>query len=104
MKVSRFIAPTARDCLRKVKDELGSDAIVVSNKPVTGGVEIMAMSADSFEALSHQVRRGAAQRDRTAAEIIVGVQRYLAGVRGGREGGQQQGGGGQAGEEFFHDG
>jgi len=54
MKVSRFIAPTARDCLRKVKDELGTDAIVVSNKPVTGGVEIMAMSADSFEALSHQ--------------------------------------------------
>ncbi|MCX7173288.1 MAG: flagellar biosynthesis protein FlhF [Proteobacteria bacterium] len=54
MKVSRFIAPTARDCLRKVKDELGPDAIVVSNKPVTGGVEIMAMSADSFEALSHQ--------------------------------------------------
>lgn len=54
MKVRRFIAPTARDCLRKVKDELGSDAIVVSNKPVTGGVEIMAMSADSFEALSHQ--------------------------------------------------
>ena len=54
MKVRRFIGPTARDCLRKVKDELGSDAIVVSNKPVTGGVEIMAMSADSFEALSHQ--------------------------------------------------
>lgn len=54
MKVSRYIAPTARDCLRKVKDELGPDAIVVSNKPVTGGVEIMAMSADSFEALSHQ--------------------------------------------------
>ncbi|MFA6311230.1 MAG: flagellar biosynthesis protein FlhF, partial [Sterolibacterium sp.] len=42
------------DCLRKVKDELGPDAIVVSNKPVTGGVEIMAMSAASFEALSHQ--------------------------------------------------
>ena len=54
MKVRRFIAPTARDCLRKVKDELGPDAIVVSNKPVGDGVEIMAMSADSFEALSHQ--------------------------------------------------
>ena len=54
MKVRRFIAPTARDCLRKVKDELGPDAIVVSNKPAPGGVEIMAMTADSFEALSHQ--------------------------------------------------
>ena len=63
MKVRRFIAPTARDCLRKVKDELGTDAIVVSNKPVTGGVEIMAMSADSFEALSHQTAPRPASSD-----------------------------------------
>lgn len=54
MKVKRFIAQTARDCLRKVKEELGPDAIVVSNKPVPGGVEIMAMTADGFEALSSQ--------------------------------------------------
>lgn len=54
MKVKRFIAQTARDCLRKVKDELGPDAIVVSNKPVPDGVEIMAMTADGFEALSSQ--------------------------------------------------
>lgn len=52
MKVKRFIAATARDCLRKVKDELGPDAIIVSNKPIQGGVEIMAMTADGFEALS----------------------------------------------------
>ncbi|MDD5176090.1 MAG: flagellar biosynthesis protein FlhF [Sterolibacterium sp.] len=54
MNVRRYIAPTARDCLRKVKEELGPDAIVVSNKPVSGGVEIMAMTADGFEALSRQ--------------------------------------------------
>lgn len=54
MNVKRYIAPTARECLRKVKDELGPDAIVVSNKPVPGGVEIMAMTADGFEALSRQ--------------------------------------------------
>ncbi|MFA7270030.1 MAG: flagellar biosynthesis protein FlhF [Sterolibacterium sp.] len=54
MNVNRYIAPTARECLRKVKDELGPDAIVVSNKPVPGGVEIMAMTADGFEALSRQ--------------------------------------------------
>ena len=51
----RFVAPTARDCLRKVKEELGPDAIVVSNKPVPGGVEIMAMTAEGFEALSRQM-------------------------------------------------
>ena len=54
MNVKRYIAPTARECLRKVKEELGPDAIVVSNKPVAGGVEIMAMTADGFEALSRQ--------------------------------------------------
>lgn len=52
MTVKRFFAENARDCLRKVKEALGPDAIVVSNKPAEGGVEIMAMSADSLELLS----------------------------------------------------
>jgi flagellar biosynthesis protein FlhF len=52
MTVKRFVAATARECLRKVKEELGQDAIVVTNKAVPGGVEIVAMSPDSLEALS----------------------------------------------------
>ncbi|MEW6164189.1 MAG: flagellar biosynthesis protein FlhF [Pseudomonadota bacterium] len=52
MTVKRFFGENARDALRKVKAALGPEAIVVSNKPVPGGVEIMAMSADSLEALS----------------------------------------------------
>ena len=52
MTVRRFTAPTAREALRRVKEELGPDAIVVANKPVPGGVEITAMSADSLDALS----------------------------------------------------
>ncbi len=52
MTVKRFIAPTARECLRKVKETLGPDAVVVSNKSVDGGVEIVAMSADSLDRLS----------------------------------------------------
>ncbi|HEY6896968.1 MAG TPA: flagellar biosynthesis protein FlhF [Rhodocyclaceae bacterium] len=55
MTVKRFYAETARECLRRVKDELGPDAIVVSNRAVEGGVEITAMSADSLDALSGQV-------------------------------------------------
>ncbi|CAB1370550.1 flagellar biosynthesis protein FlhF [Denitratisoma oestradiolicum] len=54
MTIKRFYAETARECLRKVKDDLGPDAIVVSNKAVEGGVEITAMSADSLDALSRQ--------------------------------------------------
>jgi len=54
MTVKRFYGDSARDALRKVKAALGPEAIVVSNKSVPGGVEIMAMSADSLEALSRQ--------------------------------------------------
>jgi len=52
MTVKRFFGESAREALRKVKAALGPEAIVISNKPVDGGVEIMAMSADSLEALS----------------------------------------------------
>ncbi|MBS3934968.1 MAG: flagellar biosynthesis protein FlhF, partial [Sulfuritalea sp.] len=51
MTVKRFFAESAREALRKVKAVLGPEAIVISNKSVPGGVEIMAMSADSLEAL-----------------------------------------------------
>ena len=54
MTVKRYVADTARECLRRVKEELGPDAIVVSNRQIEGGVEITAMSADSLEALSAQ--------------------------------------------------
>jgi len=53
MNVKRYVAATAREALRRVKAELGPDAIVVSNKPVAEGVEIMAMSADGLAALAH---------------------------------------------------
>ncbi len=52
MTAKRFVAATAREALRRVKEELGPDAVVVSNKQVGNGVEILAMSPDSLEALS----------------------------------------------------
>jgi flagellar biosynthesis protein FlhF len=52
MNVKRFVAATARDCLRQVKETLGPDAVVVSNRAVAGGVEIMALSADGLATLT----------------------------------------------------
>jgi flagellar biosynthesis protein FlhF len=52
MTIKRFVAPTAREALRRVKEALGPDAIVVANKPVPEGVEITAMSPDSLDALA----------------------------------------------------
>jgi flagellar biosynthesis protein FlhF len=54
MTVKRYFAETARECLKRVKAELGPDAVVMSNRAVSGGVEIMAMSSDSLSALSQQ--------------------------------------------------
>lgn len=54
MTVKRFFGASARECLRRVKDELGPDAVVISNKPLDGGVEIVAMTPDSLDAISQQ--------------------------------------------------
>ena len=54
MTVKRFVGASARECLRRVKEELGPDAVVISNKPVDNGVEIVAMTPDSLDAISRQ--------------------------------------------------
>ena len=54
MTVKRFFGASARECLRRVKEELGPDAVVISNKPVDNGVEIVAMTPDSLDAISQQ--------------------------------------------------
>ncbi|OHX16082.1 flagellar biosynthesis protein FlhF [Chromobacterium amazonense] len=47
MVVKKFFGKTTRDALRQVREELGADALILSNRPTMGGgVEIMAV-ADS---------------------------------------------------------
>ncbi|PKH33184.1 flagellar biosynthesis protein FlhF [Shewanella sp. ALD9] len=42
MKIKRFFAKDMRAALAQVKETLGSDAVIMSNKKVTGGIEIVA--------------------------------------------------------------
>ena len=42
MKIKRFHAEDVRTTIRKVRDALGPDAVILSNKRVSGGVEIVA--------------------------------------------------------------
>jgi len=42
MKIKRFVAKDIRQAMRMVKDELGADAVIMSNKSVAEGVEIVA--------------------------------------------------------------
>jgi flagellar biosynthesis protein FlhF len=49
MNVRKFIAATAREALHKVKELLGPDAIILSNRAIPGGVEIMAVASVEME-------------------------------------------------------
>lgn len=42
MKIKRFFAKDMRTALLQVKEELGAEAVIMSNKKVAGGVEIVA--------------------------------------------------------------
>ena len=47
MKIKRYFAADTRKALRMVRDDLGPDAIIISNRAVDDGVEILA--AEDFE-------------------------------------------------------
>ncbi len=42
MKIKRYFAPDIRQAIGKVREELGPDAVILSNQPVEGGVELVA--------------------------------------------------------------
>ncbi|MEX0605937.1 MAG: flagellar biosynthesis protein FlhF [Marinobacter sp.] len=41
MKVKRFFAPTMAEALKRVREDMGADAVILSNRRVDGGVEIV---------------------------------------------------------------
>ncbi|MGY6277685.1 flagellar biosynthesis protein FlhF [Methylomonas sp. MgM2] len=53
MKIKRFFASDIRQAMRMVKEELGADAVIMSNRAVDGGVEIVA-ARDFDEQLIHK--------------------------------------------------
>ena len=63
MNVRKFIAATARDALHKVKELLGPDAIILSNRAIPGGVEIMAVAAGDMDMIVPPPTREAARPD-----------------------------------------
>ena len=67
MNVKRYFAKTAREALRMLKDELGPDAVVLSNRAANGGVEILALPAGDVASL--QRARSQAQAQAQAAAV-----------------------------------
>ncbi|WP_070963545.1 flagellar biosynthesis protein FlhF [Vibrio sonorensis] len=65
MKIKRFFAKDMRTALLQVKEELGVDAVIMSNKKVAGGVEIVAaVDGESAAAMSSQSKANYNSRPR----------------------------------------
>ncbi|MCE5182524.1 MAG: flagellar biosynthesis protein FlhF [Betaproteobacteria bacterium] len=52
MNVRKFYASTTREALRQVRDALGADAIILANRQVAGGIEIMAVADTDMTSLA----------------------------------------------------
>ncbi|CAG9181317.1 flagellar biosynthesis protein FlhF [Cupriavidus pampae] len=52
MSVAKFVAANGREAMRKVREAMGPDAVVLSNRTVEGGVEIVAMRDTDLGAVS----------------------------------------------------
>ncbi|MFP5410012.1 MAG: flagellar biosynthesis protein FlhF [Gammaproteobacteria bacterium] len=55
MNVKRIVAKTSREAMRELRDLLGPDAVILSNRAVEGGVEVLAIPADDIAALTPPV-------------------------------------------------
>lgn len=52
MNVQKFVASNSREALRLVRNAMGSDAVILSNRSVPEGVEIMALAGEDIAALA----------------------------------------------------
>ncbi|WP_151671517.1 flagellar biosynthesis protein FlhF [Nitrincola schmidtii] len=57
MKVKRIFAPDMRQAMRRVRDEIGADAVIISNHRVAGGVEVVAAKEEDYEMAQAELKR-----------------------------------------------
>ena len=55
MNVKRIVAKTSREAMRQLREELGPDAVILSNRAVEEGVEVLAMPAEDIAAFAPPV-------------------------------------------------
>jgi flagellar biosynthesis protein FlhF len=58
MKVKRFFAPDMRQAIKKVREDQGPDAVILSNRRVDGGIEIIAALDYDAALLESQLATG----------------------------------------------
>ena len=78
MKIKRFVARDMRTALAQIKEELGADAVIMSNKKVPEGVELMAavdysQQVDTTNAGTEQQTAESAQAERQLSDDTVSL-------------------------------
>jgi flagellar biosynthesis protein FlhF len=68
MKVKRIFAPDMRQAMRRAREEIGPDAVIVSNHRVAGGVEVVAAHEHEFEAAQAEFKREQEEKERLRRE------------------------------------
>lgn len=68
MKIKRLCAASIRDAMRKVREELGPDAVILSNERTSAGFEIVA-AVDYDEKLLQEVQQSAATEAATQRRV-----------------------------------
>ncbi|WP_027857826.1 flagellar biosynthesis protein FlhF [Marinobacterium jannaschii] len=69
MKVKRFFAPDMRQAMRRVREEIGPDAVIVSNHKVAGGVEVVAAHEQEYEAAQAEFKSERQRRQRRDEQV-----------------------------------
>ena len=68
MNIKKFIAATARQALKDIRSELGDEAVILSNRKVDDGVEIIALAGEEVMQVSDSVARVKPQNTRLKAQ------------------------------------
>lgn len=55
MNIRKFIAPTARQALKDIRNELGDEAVILSNRKVGDGVEIIALANEEINKMTDSI-------------------------------------------------
>ena len=67
MKIKRFFAADIRQAMRMVKEELGADAVIMSNKTVDGGIEIVAARDFDEQSIHNKLQEQPAEQQQPPA-------------------------------------
>ena len=75
MKIKRFVAPNMKTAIAAVKKEIGEDAVILSNKSVPEGVELIAAVEFDEERFQAEVEKKSAIRNKSHSQSAVSSER-----------------------------